>query len=442
MTITMFKIREYLFYLLLFLLPWQTRWIIRDSVINGEVWEYGRISLYGWDILLVVLLVLCLPTIWLKIKNFKFQSANWWTKIKILSEPFLYYFLLLVFLVISLFWVDDKILAGFWLVRLLEAGLLWLVVWFVKPNFKKISLSFMAAGVIQAVWAIGQFAYQSTIASKWLGVAEHPLFQPGSSVVLASTGRWLRAYAGQTHPNVLGGLLVITLLFTVYLLVNYFYKNNSLGKSKVCLLAAYLLQLGGLFFTFSRGAWLAWFMSLLAWWLFIKIDRRLLIKLGLMAGAVFVVLGVVNWQPTVGRLLGGSRLEQQSVEERVGSISDSRTMLNDYWFKGVGLGNYTVQLQQYQPGLKIYKYQPVHNLWLLVLTEIGLIGLVLWLVIWFLSWLSVKSIFIKLLSLPIIITGLVDHYWWTSASMFLLWWLLIILANIEDSKTEIDILRG
>ncbi|MFZ5390715.1 MAG: O-antigen ligase family protein [Patescibacteria group bacterium] len=441
MTVTITKIRKYLFYLLLFLLPWQTRWIIRDSVINGEVWEYGRVSLYGWDILLVFLLVVCLPVICLKIKNLKFPSTNWRIKIRIFSQPFFYYFLLLFFTLTSLFWAHDKLLIWFWVARLLEVGLLWLIVWSIKPNLEKISLSLMAAGIVQAVWAIGQFAYQTTWASKWLGVAEHPLFQPGSSVVLASTGRWLRAYAGQVHPNVLGGLLVMTLLFTVYLLINNFYKAEYF-KLRLGLLAFYVIQLGGLFFTFSRGAWLAWFISLIAWWSFIKMDRKILSKLGLTAALVFVVLGVVNWQPTVGRLLGGSRLEQQSVEERVGSIGDSRTILHDSWFQGVGLGNYTVKLQQYQPGLKIYKYQPVHNLWLLILTEIGFIGLVLWLVIWVLSWLSVKSIFIKLLSLPIIITGLVDHYWWTSASMFLLWWLLIILANIEDSKTEIDILRG
>ena len=67
------KIREYLFYLLIFTIPWQTRWIIRDPYLGGEVWEYGRISLYGWDILLVVLVVISVPLLWEEIKNVKLK---------------------------------------------------------------------------------------------------------------------------------------------------------------------------------------------------------------------------------------------------------------------------------------------------------------------------------------------------------------------------------
>ncbi|HLD86138.1 MAG TPA: hypothetical protein VJA28_01660, partial [Patescibacteria group bacterium] len=55
------KIREYLFYLLVFLLPWQARYIFHDPQLFGETWEYGRLSLYGWDILLVVLVIWLWP---------------------------------------------------------------------------------------------------------------------------------------------------------------------------------------------------------------------------------------------------------------------------------------------------------------------------------------------------------------------------------------------
>ena len=52
------KIIEYGLYLLVFLLPMQTRWIIKTGELNGGYWEYGTISLYSTDILLAVLLVL------------------------------------------------------------------------------------------------------------------------------------------------------------------------------------------------------------------------------------------------------------------------------------------------------------------------------------------------------------------------------------------------
>ena len=50
------KIIEYLFYFFIFLLPWQTRWIFHDSLIGGEIYEYGRLSLYGFDVVFIILL--------------------------------------------------------------------------------------------------------------------------------------------------------------------------------------------------------------------------------------------------------------------------------------------------------------------------------------------------------------------------------------------------
>ncbi len=52
------KIIEYGLYLFLFILPWQTRWIIKEGEINGGYFEYETYSLYGSDILLIVVLFL------------------------------------------------------------------------------------------------------------------------------------------------------------------------------------------------------------------------------------------------------------------------------------------------------------------------------------------------------------------------------------------------
>ena len=44
-------------YLLVFLLPLQTRWIVRPGVLNGGYFEYGTISVYGTDVLLIIILL-------------------------------------------------------------------------------------------------------------------------------------------------------------------------------------------------------------------------------------------------------------------------------------------------------------------------------------------------------------------------------------------------
>jgi len=495
-------IREYLFYLLIFSLPWQTRWIIRDPYLGGEVWEYGRISLYGWDILLVILVVINLPLLWQTIKNVKTQSADWRTKFKVdchceesrqagrrgnlmaqftrllrftRNDFFIIFLLLLLLSLTSILWSGDRLLAMVWSLRLLEGGLLWLLFLAIKPKLKYIFVSLVAAGVIQALWGIWQFLSQSTFANKWLGVAIHPLTQGGTSVVLTEAGRWLRAYAGQVHPNVLGGLLIVTCLVTVWL---YFNRHREEGgktdrrgdlwrllrfaRNDSFFLWLYIIQLVGLFFTFSRGAWLALFLTLGLWWWNNKRSviarseattqsHQIATPLPPIEGSarndslgvivivtifVFIILGSIYWQPTMGRIFGGSKLEQQSIEDRAGSVKESSSLLEQVWWKGTGMGNYTYVLSQHNPGLKAWYYQPVHNIFLLVLTELGVIGLLLFL---WLLWvrLKIKPFLIhnSLFIIPIIIISLFDHYWWTVPSMFLLFWLIMAVGNPQKTNT-------
>ncbi len=459
MVFSLNKVQEFLFCLLVFLLPWQTRWIIRDPLIRGGIWEYGRISLYSWDVLLVILLIISLPQIWPEIKNFKFLILNFKSNFKsifqIFKSPVLAYFLLLLFTLTSVLWAGDKALVFYWVGRLMEGGVIWLWLRALKPKLEYILLSLSLAGVVQAVWAIGQFVTQSTFANKWLGVAIHPLTQYGTSVVLTDVGRWLRAYGGQVHPNVLGGLLVVTCLATVWL---YFNKNfkfqisnfKSNSKSEIIpkaqnpkllnsysysysysYLLLYIIQLVGLFFTFSRGAWLALFVTLLVWFFGARSGKFK--KMVMITGLVFVTLGMVLWQPTVGRILGSSRLEVKSVEERVTSVSDSGLVIAKHWLGGVGLGNYTYALQPLVPSQPANYYQPVHNVFLLIMAELGIVGLAL--ILWLIKRMVFNPQFIihnSLFLIPILITGLFDHYWWTIPSMFLLLWLILGVFKKAD----------
>jgi hypothetical protein len=418
--------RLYVFYVFIFLLPWQTRWIVRDPVGGGDIWEYSRISLYGWDILLGVLVLVSLPLIWREIGNFKSNSNTQNSNSKVL----LVYLLLLLLAVSSILWSPDKVLALVWCLRLLAAGFVWLLVKTLKPRWSAVCWSLTSAGVIQALWAVGQFVSQSTLASKWLGVAIHQAGQPGSSVILTQAGIWLRAYAGQVHPNVLGGLLVITALSTAWLFINSFGDKGAAIKNRTWL-ALYTIQLFGLFFSFSRGAWIALAASLVIWRRREHSNRQALSFIFALTVVIFVMMGSILWQPTVGRLFGGTRLEQQSIEERVGSVGESRGLLASVWWRGVGLGNYTVTLEQARPGLRSWSYQPVHNIFLLSLTELGVIGLGLWL---WLLWLRLRPMVTlnSLFLVPILITGLFDHYWWTIPSMFMLFWLLMLLADSSE----------
>jgi len=98
---------------------------------------------------------------------------------------------------------------------------------------------------------------------------------------------------------------------------------------------------------------------------------------------------------------------------------------------GVGLGNFIPRLPQFLLFQKIYFWQPVHNLFLLILAETGLGGLFLAVYIFklILRKLWRKKVWSLLFSfLVIFLTGLLDHYWLTLPQTQLLFSLIVGLG--------------
>ncbi len=75
------------------------------------------------------------------------------------------------------------------------------------------------------------------------------------------------------------------------------------------------------------------------------------------------------------RLGSEGRLEEKSTSERLASYQESWQLIKNNWATGVGLGNYTLALNRQMPGQKSFYYQPTHNVFLLVWSEIGILGL-------------------------------------------------------------------
>ena len=92
---------------------------------------------------------------------------------------------------------------------------------------------------------------------------------------------------------------------------------------------------------------------------------------------------------------------------------------------GIGLGNFLVQLPEVLPSRQIYFLQPVHNIYLLVLAETGIIGCVAFLL---LVKRSIKKFNVSLIAL--LLLGLVDHYPLTLQQGQLLFTLVLSLSTI------------
>ncbi|OQA35429.1 MAG: O-Antigen ligase [Parcubacteria group bacterium ADurb.Bin326] len=127
-----------------------------------------------------------------------------------------------------------------------------------------------------------------------------------------------------------------------------------------------------------------------------------------------------------------SRLEQRSLDERGSQIIESLGIFRSSNWLGVGINNYTATLASLNPALPAYSLQPAHNLYLLILAELGIVGFLtfIFFIIFFL--LQKKARHGQLVWLaPLLIIGLFDHYLWTQYVGIVLFWL--ILTKIEQS---------
>lgn len=440
------KIIEKMIYAVAFFLPLQTRWIIKAGEINGGYSEYKTMSLYGVDILILVLLVV------FAFYSFKKEKA---VKTPMLKNSLLSLVGALEFIVfMSIFAAFDNHVALFAYGRfLLAIGLFFVLVKF--PIEKVKVISWLAVGVfVQAALGIWQFLSQSSFANKWLGLALHNSSDAGVSVVevLGSDGlwqRWLRAYGGQDHPNILGGLLVMGILFMLFAYVRTLSREENLSSKLLFLFSSlYFTSLLALFFTFSRTAWIGLALGIAAMVIMAMIKKNLLIhlqllKIILLSGILFAVFYSQFGLLVDDRLFGNTRLENISTSERSGLISDSIAMIESKWFFGVGLGNYVLAAKEKMPDQANWFYQPVHNSFLLVWAEIGLFGFILFIAL-------LQFIFGEIFErakknpvelyqigifLSLIFMMMLDHWWWSLHMGVLLFWFVLGMLH-KNEKTE------
>jgi len=459
------KLIEYLFYLFVFLLPWQTRWIVSDFLIGGEVWEYGRISIYGFDLVFVILLACYLVK---SVKVSKCPVSEYPVLASIRqssrsgSKSFVF-LLLCFFAFMSILWADNKILSFYWGLRILQGiTLVWLMS---KINFSHLKLmaSFVLSMGFSAALGIYQFLTQSAFASKWLGLAVHSATVLGQSVVEVQGERWLRAYGSLPHPNILGGFCLVALIFLAYYILKtqqgLFSQTNKKTKIIRLLLiirpqrlsvamvgvASYLLLITGAFFSFSRSAWLGLVLvDFIGSWILLKYGsekvKQLVKRLWVYGTILFFIFIFTCWPLVMTRLNMGvpARLELKSNEQRLEGYSDAFDIIKSHPVLGVGLGNYTNELQKMYPDKPAWVYQPVHNIYLLILAELGMVG-VLFAIL--LACYFIKSV--KVLEYPVsksfvflffcffVFMFFFDHFWWTLPSGTLLVFLSVgwVISN-------------
>lgn len=231
---------------------------------------------------------------------------------------------------------------------------------------------------VQGVVGTAQFWQQRSLGLVVLG---EPLLNPAveaTSVVGQPGAHYLRAYGLTAHPNVLGGLLAIGLLWVVAAAL------SAPPRARLWWLIAIVPGLIGLLLTFSRAAWVGLLVGL-AWlvWRWPQVRRWWVVMAVLMATAV---AALVWWQPELlwTRLFDWSApLEARSLNERAQYFTAALDVIRLYVWTGVGSGLY-LQAVSATAG-----QTAVHNAPLLATAELGIVGGALWLWLnW--AWLGVR----------------------------------------------------
>ncbi|OIP97787.1 hypothetical protein AUK40_02510 [Candidatus Wirthbacteria bacterium CG2_30_54_11] len=470
-----------LFYLLVLVLPLggRLRFAREASMLYGQIGEYIIPELYLTDIILVLVLTTWLYSL---IRKRSVQSVS------VTAQWFLFFFI--VMLIGGAASISSAVMpwAGYYrLLKLCEWGCL---VWYItagswqKRDFVFLAVCLAAGGVGQSLLSWYQFTAQASLASGFAAhaIGEQPLsiWQNGISYVWALGQKLMRPYGTFSHPNALSSYLLVSLIAGVALWIDRqtpppspsederlrrTSPAPSLSKEgiksigfrrsqRIWLTGALVVIAGGVGIALSRVVWFlaAASIGLVAILYPLEISRFVREHLFRSLRASDPARKLVTAAAAVSALslvAGGVYL----MFIRIGTLWSSnqitvtgRILLNSFALRmmelhplGIGLGNFTAVVRDFDAtGYFNNVIQPVHNVFLLVGSEMGVVSLI--------------SFFIMIgLVVHAVITGLarsndgtgtiiglalfamlssclailfVDHYLWTIQQGQLIWWMV------------------
>jgi hypothetical protein len=234
----------------------------------------------------------------------------------------------------------------------------------------------------------------------------------------------MRAIGLAVDPNVLGGMMILAAGLTAPQL---FSRVPLLPRVWVALILA--VQVLALYLTYSRSALMGLGVALLL--LALLQYRRLLVVAALVGGLIVML---PQAQPYVARLLAGLRGEDLATQMRFGEYKDALILIGRYPWFGVGFSG--------TPDIDIYI--GVSSVYLLMAEEMGVLGLLLFLVfvggLFVFLWQTWRrglppgrdSILLGLIGAlaGVLVAGVFDHYLFnlTYPHMSSLFWLMAGLA--------------
>lgn len=284
-----------------------------------------------------------------------------------------------------------------------------------KSEAKHYRQALVGGALFSSMLAIAQFMKQQSMGSIFWLVGERlftmntPLIARGHvcTPFTESCTLILRPYATFAHPNLLGGYLSVALFL--------FIAKIQKHRMRIITIAAMIIMGIALLLTMSRAAIVV--TSLLFIWryaLFIRDTPRLFTKWIVVVPFLMIIVFLFFVLPFSST--------DESILVRMNLNFVAIRVIASRWVFGVGLGNFVLSLKGIEHGVFFAAIQPVHNVYLLALAELGFVGIVGLIGVAAVLWRTIKHKTIRmnkdaslyaasLIGLGAI--GLFDHYMWT-----------------------------
>lgn len=384
-------IERCLFFLTVFLLPTQLGLHFWPSFafVYGIRVDYLSPTIYLTDILIALLLgLLCINAK----KNFlKFIHKKRW-----------YFYCFFAFVFLNILFSSLRIVSFLKWLKILEV-VLFAVYVYLRQEFlrdKAFLKTLFYSGFFFAIIGVSQVLLSRTTGLFYLmGERNFVLSTPGIALYNFAGKQILRAYSTFSHPNSFAGFLGILIILVFW--------RKSFVKKGLFYFGLLVISLA-FFLTFSLSAALSLMaVSLMA----IFFENGVKIK---KIAFTFLLLAIVASLviPVAARQIN-LKAVGDNISQRMDLAYISGRIFSEKFLTGIGANNFVVNSVKFA-GLNKYTWilQPVHNIFLLALSEYGILGLFCLFALFYKMTRSFRKEAI-LATMFVVFVGVFDHYFLT-----------------------------
>jgi hypothetical protein len=370
--------------------------------LKGSFNEYADVSIYVSDIFILIILA----SVFIKSEHiidimsiirrcFTGNNARGTvSSFLIITLPFA----LIIWAAFSLFYAIEPSIGAVFVLKMVELYGVYLLVIFcnvpcetndtkrLSCNFKGMLGGIIFMGVLEAVLGIVQFFKQHSLGLTFIKESVISPVLPGVAKVIINNTHYIRAYGTFPHPNILGGFLFVSIILS-HLYFRLFYVEQAYANVRK--LGVLLLQYTAIIVTFSKSAILGLIIALLyisivshgtirgtqiirRGKIFLK-EKVISAKQKSFLGSLLVI-GMVSLMMIFSRI-NMDTLFFQSLRERALYQSVVVAIIYKHPILGISCGQLVIFMaQQSIYPLFDWQLQPVHNIFLLIWAELGVVG--------------------------------------------------------------------